>query len=143
MKNISYVVAIFLTSTNYLNISAESATILGILIVVDVVTGVAKAGSIYGGSAIKSSILERGVLAKLLLVLIPACIALAGKAVGVELSSIAQDTLNVLVLSELYSIVGNIYAVKTGVDKVEFDAVAYVLGQLKGLLKNFIKEDAP
>ena len=143
MKNLSYVAFFALSATSYLNISAESAAILGGFIVFDVITGVIKAIAINGGPSVKSSVLERGIIAKLLLVFIPLGIALAGKAVGVELSSVAQDTINVLVLSELYSIIGNIYAVKTGVDKEEFDAIAYVLGQLKNLLRNIIKDDTP
>lgn len=143
MKNFSYIVLFVLSATSYLNISAESATILGAFIIFDVITGILKTLFIHGGSAVKSSVLERGVIAKLLLVFVPIGIALAGKAVGVELSSVAQDTINVLVLSELYSIIGNIYAVKTGIDKEEFDAVAYVLGQLKNLLRTLIKDDAP
>lgn len=143
MKNFSYVILFTLSAAQYLNISAESATILGAFIIFDVITGILKAFFIHGGSAVKSSVLERGVIAKLLLVFVPIGIALAGKAVGVELSSVAQDTINVLVLSELYSIIGNIYAVKTGIDKEEFDAVAYVLGQLKNLLRTLIKDDVP
>lgn len=140
LKNGTYIAA-FIAGAQFLGLMPTTVIVLIALILSDMVTGVLKAGSLHGGSAIKSSIFERGLMAKMLILAIPVNIALAGKGIGMDLSSIAQGTITALVLSELYSILGNVYAIHTGVEnKVEFDAVAYVIGQLKKLLKAFIQD---
>lgn len=142
LKNTSYV-AVFVGATNYLHLSPESAAVLGVLIVTDVVTGVVKSATLRGWRSVRSSIMERGLVAKSLIVIAPATVAVAGKGVGVDLSSLAQSIISVLILSEAYSIIGNLYSVRTGQETHEFDAVAYVLQQVKEVLKKFIVEDEP
>jgi phage-related holin len=142
IKNSGYV-AVFLASAHYLNLSPESAAVLGILITTDVVTGVLKSGTVNGWKSIRSSIMERGLVAKCLLIVAPITLAVAGKGIGVDLSTLAQTVVSLLILSEAYSIIGNIYAVRTGKITNEFDAVAYVLEGLKTLLKKVIVEDTP
>lgn len=138
-KHMGYVAA-FVAGAEFLGLIPVTIVALAVLIVTDIVTGVIKAGSLRGGSAIKSSVFERGVLAKMLIIGIPLNIALAGKGIGVDLSPVAQGVITALVLSELYSIVGNIDAIRTGEEKVEFDAVAYTMGGIKKLLKSFIQD---
>lgn len=139
IKNISYIPA-FMIGTAYLGLTPESVVILMALIIFDIITGLLKSYLLQGGSSIKSSILERGLIAKALIICIPLNLALVGKGVGFDISSIAQGTIDVLILSELYSILGNYYAIRTGEERVEFDAVAYIVAQLKKLLKSFIQD---
>ncbi len=142
IKNTTYA-AVFMVSLDFLGITPISVEMLAVLIFVDVVCGVVKAATIGGWQSIKSSVLERGVIAKVLIVMAPVSLAVAGKGVGIPLGMLAQSAINVLLFSEAYSIVGNIYAIKTGKEKVEFDAIAYVLNGLKNLLKRVIVEDTP
>jgi hypothetical protein len=141
LKNSSYVVA-FVSGLAYLNITPISVFVLTILILTDVVTGIIKSGFIYGGESIKSSIMERGIIAKGLIILIPLLIAGAGKGVGIELGDVAQGIITVLIFSELYSILGNINATRTGKDSQEFDAIGWVIAGLKNVLKNVIKDES-
>ncbi len=140
VKNAGYVI-LFMLSAEYLGLTPTSLVILSTLIVADVVTGILKSGTIFGWVSIKSSILQRGLIAKCLLMVAPLSLALAGKGVGISSSVLAQSVLNLLILSETYSIIGNIIAVRTGEDKVEFDAVAFVLSKVKEALKRVILDD--
>ena len=141
MKNTSYGV-VFLTSVAYLGIAPTSVVILTFLVLSDVVTGVLKSATLSGWGSIRSSVMERGIIAKLLLILVPFVVALAGRGVGVDIGFFSQGAINVLVLSEAYSILGNIYCVRTGRPTSEFDAVAYSLNSIRSVLKNFIVEDS-
>lgn len=140
VKNSSYLIT-FMAGVAYLNIVPESVAVLSAFIIFDMITGMLKSGFLHGPTSIKSSVWERGLVAKGLVIFIPFGIALAGKGINVDLSTLAQSTINVFILSELYSIVGNIYAIKTGTEKVEFDAVAWAIGQVKDVLKKFIRDD--
>ena len=140
VKNSAYVAA-FLAGTMYLGINPDSVVILTIFIVLDIFAGIIKSITLYGPRSIKSSIFERGVVAKMLIIGIPVNLALAGKGIGFDLAPLAQGTITVLILSEFYSILGNFYAIRTGTERVEFDAVAYVVNNLKKLLRTFITDD--
>jgi phage-related holin len=137
LKNASYVAAFFAT-TQYLGLLPESVAVLTALIAIDIVTGIIKSGVLYGWRSIRSSRLASGTLAKMLLVLIPMCLALAGKGVSIDMHALAQGSITVLVLSQAYSVIGNIHAVQTRTDKNEFDAVAYILRSLRDLLERFM-----
>lgn len=141
-KNAGYVAAFFVT-TNYLGINQESILILGAVIVLDIITGVLKSAVLYGGRSLTSSKFSAGVLAKLLLILIPITLALAGRGVGLELSLITQGAISVLILSQVYSIIGNIHAIQTKDEKNEFDAVAFIMKQLRDLLERSMNSKAP
>lgn len=138
-KNAGYVAA-FLTGIEFLGLMPTSVVVLLIMILTDIISGILKSASLHGGQAIKSSIFERGVLAKALVIGIPFNLALVGKGIGLDLSAIAQGTITVLILSEFYSILGNFYAIRTGVERVEFDAVAASVSKIRSLLKAFIQD---
>lgn len=139
-KNSGYAIA-FVAGAQYLGLIPASIVILLMFIATDIITGIMKSVSLYGAESIKSSVFERGILAKALIILIPANVALAGKGIGIDLAFLAQGTITALILSEFYSILGNFYAIRTGIDRVEFDAVAYVVSQLKRFLKAWIITD--
>lgn len=133
LKNISYVAAFFATAA-WLGFKPESLSIFIVLMILDVIFGTIRAGVVNGGGSIKSALLSRGVLAKLLLLGVPVTRALALKGVGYSPEMLAQGVVNVLILSEAYSILGNIHSALTLKPKNEFDAVAYILGFIKTLL---------
>lgn len=139
-KNSTYLATILFT-IDYLGLTPISVGVLATLIIADIVTGIIRSGVINGWRSIKSSVAERGVLAKLFLVLVPATLALAGKGVGMSLEILAQSTINVMILAEAYSIIGNIYSLKTGQEKKEFDAINFILEKIKDVLKKIIIDD--
>lgn len=140
LKNGTYVAAFFL-GIEFFGLNPTSVVILVFFVFFDMLAGMLKSISLHGPSSIKSSIFERGLIAKALVICVPLNIALAGKGTGMDFTVLAQGIVSALIFSELYSILGNFYAIRTGQERVEFDAVAYVLNQLRTLLKKFITED--
>ena len=141
LKNSSYIVA-FMASSQYLGLVPESIAILAGLIILDIVTGIFKSGILYGWQTIRSSRLASGTLAKMLLLLVPTSLALAGKGVSLDMSAVAQSAITVLILSQAYSVIGNVHAVQTGTDKNEFDAVAFILRSVRDLLERFMEKSS-
>ncbi len=106
--------------------------------IVDTITGVVRSAYLHGGRSIRSHVLAAGVLAKMLLILVPLIVAWAGEGVGLNLTSVAGAALSVFILSEAYSILGNIYAIHTKKELTEFDAVAGVLKMLRNTIEKLI-----
>lgn len=138
IKNISYITVFFATA-EYLGFENEITLALMILMCIDVMLGITRAAIVDGTHTVRSAIWTRGVLAKILLITALFSCALAAKSLGFQASPLINGTLNVLMLSELYSILGNIHSIKTGKPKAEFDAIAWMLNQIKNLLEKSIK----
>lgn len=137
-KNLSYVVA-FIVSAEWLGLNPLALSAFTMLMLLDVFTGVVRAALNEGGIHIRSAILKRGIVAKLLIILVIFSIALSGKILGMQIDGLIQGSIAVLTLGELYSIIGNVYSVKTGKPKVEIDAMSYILNRVKEMMANFIK----
>lgn len=137
IKNLSYVAA-FIVGVEYLGFNPEALTILVVLMLIDIFMGICRVYIVEGGQAIKSSILKKGVLAKMLLLTGLFSVGLAAQGFGLGLQEFSQGVISVLLLGELYSILGNIHSCRTGEKKVEFDAVVWMLGKVKRLLDKLI-----
>lgn len=135
LKNLGYIPAFLL------GLSAESYLILAVLMLVDTLFGVIRVGVIYGGRQIKSYRLIAGMLSKLTVISLPILLVWAGRGAGLDLTKIAQATLGVLVLAELYSIVGSIYAIRIRKDVPEWDAVSWVIRRVQLMIEGIIKRD--
>lgn len=133
VKNMSYVAA-FVASVEWLGFNAQSLSIYMALMFLDVATGVTRAAIVDGCRSVKSSIGIRGVLSKILVLTGLFSLGLAGKGVGFDMSPLVQGAVTVFILAELYSILGNIYSIRTKKRKVEFDAIAWLLHQVRETL---------
>ena len=51
-----------------------------------------------------------------------------------------QTVLSVLIMAEFYSIIQNVYAVRTGVILPEYDAISIALKRLTGFIQYFIEK---
>jgi len=138
LKNFSYLI-VFWYSFEYLGFHPETMTILGILMILDVLTGITRVWLNEGGRQIKSAVLKRGVTAKILLLAGLLATALSSRAMGLEFQNFAQAALTVIILGELYSILGNVHSARTGTPKVEFDAVAWMLARVRDLITAIVK----
>lgn len=138
LKNIGYVGA-FVVGAEWLGFDPQSITILGALMLMDIITGICRVWMTEGGRNIKSGALKKGITAKFLVASGMFSIAIASKGVGFEMHQVANGCLMVLILGELYSILGNIHSARTGQKKVEFDAVAIILGKVKIILDKIVK----
>lgn len=138
LKNLSYV-AVFMVSLEWLGFSPQAMWIFAALMVIDVFTGIIRSARLNGCASIKSSAAKRGLISKILTITALFSVALAGKGVGFDMSGMLQGAVNVFILAELYSILGNIHSARTCEPKVEFDAVAFMLKQVKALLDKLVK----
>lgn len=119
----------------YLGISAEMALVLAILLVIDTLTGSIRA-MVIDHRNFSSSVLSRGVLSKLMLVLLPLTVALVAKGVGIDLSWLVSMTMGIIIVSEGYSIVANIGQIYKKDDKgSESDAVSFVISKILAVFR--------
>lgn len=117
----------------------EAFTIFGLLIILDVLTGVIRAGVVHGWRHVTSSKLTSGLVSKLLVILIPLVIAWAGKGSGVQLTFLAEGALSVFILAEAYSVLGNIHSIRIKKDVKEYDAVAYILNKIRTVMEKYFE----
>ncbi len=108
----------------YLNMDKEIIALFSILLIIDYLTGLQKARIL--GHSITSNKMKYGLISKLLLLLIPIVLAIGGKAVGADFYYVVLASMNILIISEVYSIIGNIYAAKAKEEFPEWDAVAMI-----------------
>lgn len=135
-KNLGYIPALF-----FAGLSGEAHIILAVLMVVDTIFGVIRVYVVYGGEHIRSYRLSAGVLSKLTVLGVPLLIAWGGRGAGLDFLFLAQATLGVLCLAQLYSILGNIYSIRVRRDVKEFDAVAFILRKVQLLIERILKDE--
>lgn len=120
------------TVLSYLGLDQEVFTIFGYLLLIDYVSGMMKAKAI--GQDITSSRMKYGIASKMSLMLIPLVLALTAKAVHGDADNVLYVGMNILVLSEAYSIIGNIYTIRTKETLPEWDAVAALGHKIRSIL---------
>jgi hypothetical protein len=133
VKNLAYIPAVLL------GLSPVSYLVLAIFMVIDTVLGVARVYIIHGGEHIRSYRLTAGIISKLSIIAVPLLVAWGGRGSGIDLTEIARATLGVLVLAELYSILGSIYAIRLRKDVHEFDAVSWVLERVQLVIERILR----
>lgn len=116
----------------YLGLDKEAILLFSLLLLIDYVTGVTKSYKL--GYAITSVRMKYGILSKLSLLLIPIVLAIGAKAVGSDFKSVLIIGLNILILSEVYSIIGNIYSIRTHKELPEYDVVAMLGNKIRNML---------
>jgi toxin secretion/phage lysis holin len=92
------------------------------LVLIDYVTGILKARSLK--QSITSHKMKYGILSKMSLIVLPIALALAAKISDENTTVFFNWMINLLVVSEAYSIVGNVYAIRTAKELPEWDVIA-------------------
>lgn len=123
----------------YLEISQEPFTIFALLLVIDYITGLWKAKIL--GHSITSNKMKYGLVSKLSLIIIPIVIAMGAKALGADSHYVLTSGMYILILSEVYSIIGNVYSARTKEEFPEYDALAMIGKQIRNLLIKNSGED--
>lgn len=136
IKHATYFFA-FLIGT--VGLATEAFAIFGVLIIVDTFTGVIRSITIRGGKSFTSLQLTGGVVSKGLIISVPLIVAWGGRGAGMDLTLLAQGILSVLILAEVYSILGNIHAIRLKRDVKEFDAIAWILGKVREQIEHYLK----
>ncbi len=127
LKTFGYFVAIF--TFDYLGIPEKQLTILGILMVIDTITGVAKVYTVCP-QLITSHALGVWVLKKFLTVILVYTLALVGQGVGIPPEHFLEWGISILIMAEGYSSIQNIYAARTGKVLPEYDVISILLKKL-------------
>lgn len=120
----------------YLGIESEVFLILAIVMAVDSVTGVIRAVRL--GEKISFTIFYGGVAIKFLFVLIPLLVALVGKGLQQDLTIGALVVMKIMVVSEAYSALGNIYSAKTKKKISNIDFISLLIHAIRNLFKSVI-----
>jgi len=110
-------------------IDGEVFLILTILLIIDFVSGIWKAHTLE--QSVTSNKMKYGIISKLSLLLIPVIVGLGIKAIGADAHPLLLGSMNMLILSEIYSVIGNIYCVRTGQELPEFDVLSSIAKSIR------------
>lgn len=124
---------------HYLGLNAESVAILSTLLVVDTITGFWKEKAI--GGVPTSTRLANGIISKMVLLIVPFLVALAAKGVGVDISTFVVVVIDILIISELYSTIANIYTIRSKKQVEEFDALSFILKRIRSILDRMLGDE--
>lgn len=122
----------------YLGLNAENFLILFVLMAIDFFTGAVKS-FICACFTIKR--LWVGMISKILFLLIPVIFALGIKALGnSEYNLFLGFVVDGLVLSEVFSILRNIYTIKTGKEIADFDFLSILIKIFRNKILNGLED---
>ena len=126
----------FVWAMQYLDMDGEVLGILAILLVIDLITGWSKTVSL--GEKPKSRRLAKGIIAKSVLILIPLVMALGFKGLHIDTTAVFYVVIDALILSETYSIVANIYTIRTGKFAEEYEVISKILKLIRTMLDKLL-----
>ncbi len=123
----------------YLNIPQESLWVLGSLMIIDTITGVAKQYKVES-IGITSKRMNIGIMTKFVTLMFLFSGWLVINFFKIEPDYYVQTVLSVLIMAEFYSIIQNVYAVRTGIILPEYDVISIALKRLTGAIQDFIEK---
>ena len=122
-----------------LGMSQEAVLIFGTLMMIDFVTGVAAAYTLDRDS-VTSNTAMRGIIKKVSIFLIPFVVAMVGRGAGYqEMTGMVTMVTSLLITTEGYSIIGNIYCIQYKKCLPEIDAVELLLRKIGAILKTLVE----
>ena len=123
----------------YLNIPQEALWVLGSLMIIDTLTGVAKQYKVES-IGITSKRMTTWVVTKFVTLLCLLSGWLVINFLKIDPEYYVQTVLSVLIMAEFYSIIQNVYAVRTGIILPEYDVISIALKRLTGVIQDFIEK---
>lgn len=132
----------FLKTTLYglfiwLNIDMTVFVVLVSFMLLDSFTGGIKAVRL--GEAFKFKKLFIGLSVKFLFLIIPLSVAMLGKGLGSDMAFGVEVIMRLLIVSEFYSFIGNVYTIKTKEEVDDIDIISMLLVALRVRAKNIIE----
>lgn len=121
----------------FLGLDVTKLAILSLLMLFDLFTGVVKA--YVSKEDVTSRRLSAGFLSKIMMLLIPLTVALMAKGMDMDMRWFVTFTVSILIVAESYSVVGNVYTIKTGEAVKEIDAVSAIVKALSRFLENMLR----
>ena len=132
-----YPITVYIFTYTWVN--HEVFSILGILMMLDIISGVAK--TVIVGTKPTSRRFVIGIISKILVLIIPMILWITAKGVlWIELKGFVNIVLSMLVLAESYSVLQNIISVRQRKEIEEYDAMTAVLNFILKEVKRFIEE---
>lgn len=128
----NFIVILISSMLAYLELDKEPMFFFAVLLIIDYITGLYKAKIL--GHSITSNKMKYGCISKMLLILVPIVLAIGAKSVGADMDKALIVGINILIISEIYSIIGNIYSARTKQEFPEWDAVAMIGKMIRNLL---------
>lgn len=116
----------------YTGMPIEPAVILASLMAIDFFAGIGK--SISLGIPITSHRVKVGVLSKMSVLFIPLVVAITAKGLGADFEWLVGWSISIFILSEAYSIIANVYSIKTLKDAPEWDVMSILLRKIRSLI---------
>lgn len=113
----------------YTGLPAEPVAILTVLVAVDFISGISRAHAL--GEPVTSRRMGVGMLTKCGVITVPLVMALTAKGLGADFNWLVSWSISVLILSESYSIIANVYTIRTGKMAPEWDAVSLILSKIR------------
>lgn len=144
VKSATYFIAMCVTAAiNYIETDHVLIYTLTFLMVLDWITGVIKAKQLNVKVTSKRS--NKGIIEKLMLLVIPVAIAVTLKAVNVPIGVTMRAAFSLLTVAELFSVISNAYCIYTRTDIQEYDAVSAVIKFMRAsimkALKGFLEDN--
>ncbi len=128
----------FITTFSYLGIDHRMLSLYTFLLLIDFITWVIKG---YLNKNIQSSIAINGIFKKFVLIFLIFAVAITWKIVWYEnVSQLLGVAFSVLAVSELYSILANIFEIRTGNKAKEFDWVSFFISNALKIIEWKIKK---
>lgn len=136
------IVGIISTSVHYIGVKNDIVLTLTTLMIADWLTGILKAHQLNIALTSKKS--NKGLLEKLMLLIIPVSIGAVFKVINIPIGITIQTVFSLLIVTELYSLIGNCYCIYTKEDIKEYDAVSAAIRWIRKIiftaLKGFFNE---
>jgi len=129
---INIIIAIISYAFAYAGLSAEQMAAFAVLIAIDYITGIIKAH--YIGESITSNRMKYGAISKLSLLIVPIVLGIGSKSTGIDFGIAIGMFINILIVSEVYSSISNVYAITKGKELPEYDVLAIVARNLREYL---------
>jgi len=121
----------------YLNLDAEAMVVLGLMLIIDLVVGVAK--SYVMKTTVTYERLVAGILSKVFVLLIPIVLAFMVLVVThVDLTYYLRYVISALVVAECYSILGNIVTIRTRNCRGDLDLVSFVIRGVRKFMEKIL-----
>jgi len=136
IKLIWYMASAFLFV--YLEIPQTQIVLLSVLMIIDLFTWIAKQATI-DASKISSHNAWIWVLKKLIVLIAVLSVAIAFKALEIQISIYLKTVLWILIMSECYSIIQNTYTVRTWEVLPEYDVISILLKRVWIIIKSKIE----
>lgn len=122
----------------FLNQHGEQLLILISLMIFDFITGIMKSRRLQ--KKISRYKLETGFYMKLGTLLLPFLFVITAKGVGYEIEALISFSIGIFIVIEFYSIIGNIYTLRTGSELEDKDFLSFALLSVRAKTEQEIEQ---